>query len=107
MSVLIAPAISAATSLLNQSAAIRARKLASDIANAQSSNNLADQSYLMVVARSGQNPPTRYEYVQMVAPYNSAIATGDIATLQRVGLWTDAYIANIAAQHPQSNQPLP
>jgi hypothetical protein len=102
MSVLIAPAVSAvAGGLLNQSAAIRARKLASDIAQAQAGNNLADQSYLMVVQRSGQTPPTRYEYDKAVAPYNTAIQTGDINTLRSVGLWTDAYIADVAARHPQ------
>jgi hypothetical protein len=104
MSVFIAPAVEAGTSiitgLLNQKGNARAQKLASDIANAQRSNNLADQSYLMVVQRNQQSPPTRYEYDNMVAPYMAAIQSGDINTLRSVGLWTDAYIANIAAQHP-------
>jgi hypothetical protein len=105
MSVFIVPAVQAATSaatgLLNQKGSARAAKLASDVANAQRSNNLADQSYLMVVSQNSQSPPTRYEYDQSVAPYATAIQTGDIDTLRRAGLWTEAYIASVAAQHPR------
>ncbi len=105
MSVLIAPAVSAATSLLSQSAAIRARKIASDIAAAQASNNNADQSYLMVVQRNPQSPPTRYEYDKMVEPYNAAIQSGDVDTLRSVGLWTEAYIEGVARAHPRPYGP--
>lgn len=106
MSVFIAPAVSVVTGLLNQSATIRAKKLASDIANAQAANGLWDQSYLMVVQRTPQQPPTRYEWDNAIRPYTAAINNGDVATLRATGLFSDAMLAWVASQHPTANAPM-